>query len=139
MTSNPVAEASPQRVLVVDDDPAIRAMVRKALERHGFFVDTASDGVEALTKLENGVYELLVLDLMMPRLDGFGVLDRLEESETAAERPPKVLIMTAGAPTILQKLPRERVAGILTKPFDLSLLIESAKSLSAEAPDDPKS
>ena len=126
------SDASKRRVLVVDDDAAIRAMVRKALERHGFVVDTANDGVDALVKLEEGTYELLVLDLMMPRLDGFGVLDHLEESEMDGEnRPPKILIMTAAAPSILQKLPQERVDAILMKPFDISLLIERAKLLSA--------
>ena len=137
MASDAVAGApAARRVLVVDDDPAIRAMVRKALERHGFAVDTANDGVEALTRLEAGAYDLLVLDLMMPRLDGFGVLERLDDAETSAgSRPPKILIMTAAAPSILQRLPQERVAAILTKPFDIAVLIESAKMLSAVARD----
>ena len=117
-----------RRVLVVDDDPAIRVMVMKALERHGFAVETANDGVDALAKLEVGAYDLLVLDLMMPRLDGFGVLERLAASERAT---PKILIMTAAAPSILKKLPMERVSGILTKPFDISLLVDSARALSA--------
>lgn len=131
MPSDATEETSAQRVLVVDDDPPIRAMVKKALERHGFVVDTASDGVEALAKLEQGAYGLLVLDLMMPRLDGFGVLERLEvAADTAGDgRMPKILIMTAAAPSILHKLPQDRVAAILTKPFDISLLIENAKSL----------
>jgi DNA-binding response OmpR family regulator len=126
-----------RRVLVVDDDPSIRKMVTTALQRHGFTVDTAGDGVEALAKLEEGAYELLVLDLMMPRLDGFGVLERLEESQSdasAGSPRPKILIMTAAGPSILQKLPRERVAAILTKPFDLRMLIDNAELLSPGTP-----
>lgn len=139
MASDAVPEARGRRVLVVDDDPAIRVMVRKVLERQGFTVETANDGIEALEKLEQAVYDVLVLDLMMPRLDGFGVLDRLEGSAGSTDRPtPKILVMTAAAPSLLQKLPPGRVAAVLAKPFDIAKLLENAELLSAAARDESK-
>lgn len=114
------------RVLVVDDDPAIRTLVVTALQRNGFEVEAARDGVEALAQLENAPFDLLVLDLMMPRLDGFGVVDRLAKKGTDV---PKIMIMTAASPSVLRQVPGERIAKIITKPFDLSTLISSAKDL----------
>ena len=115
------------KVLVVDDEPAIRLLVTKALEKHGFSVETAVDGVDALHKLEQNTYDLMVLDVMMPRLDGIGVIEKI-----SGVTAPKVLIMTAASPAVLKQLPRDRVAGVITKPFDIRELIDSARSLTAE-------
>ena len=120
-----MVEVSPSaRVLVVDDEPAIRLLVTKALEKNGFVVETAVDGVDALHKLENGEYHLMVLDVMMPRLDGFGVIEKI-----SGPTAPKVLIVTAASPAVLKQLPKDRVAGVITKPFDIRELIESARTL----------
>jgi CheY-like chemotaxis protein len=124
--SDGMASQETFRVLVVDDDPAIRTLVVTALRRNGFSVEAAKDGVEALAQLENSRFDLLVLDLMMPRLDGFGVVDRLYQKGAEV---PKIMIMTAASPSVLRQVPKERVAKIITKPFDLSTLINSAKDL----------
>jgi DNA-binding response OmpR family regulator len=119
-----MSDGSPTaKVLVVDDEPAIRLLVTKALEKHGFIVETAVDGLDALHKLEDNSYDLMVLDVMMPRLDGFGVIEKIS-GET-----PKVLIMTAASPAVLKQLPHDRVAGVITKPFDIRELIDSARTL----------
>lgn len=65
------------RVLVVDDEPMVREVLARYLERDGFTVDLAVDGVDALQHLESVGADLVVLDLMLPRLDGFEVLRRL--------------------------------------------------------------
>lgn len=120
-----MADVSPvARVLVVDDEPAIRLLVTKALEKNGFEVETAVDGLDALHKLEQGTYHLMVLDVMMPRLDGFGVIEKI-----SGDKAPKVLIMTAASPAVLKQLPQDRVAGVITKPFDIRELIDSARNL----------
>lgn len=126
--------AKTTRVLVVDDEPSIRLLVTRALAKKGFEVDSATDGEEALSKLARHDYDLLVLDLMMPRVDGLSVIEGLSQNDAA----PKVLIMTAASPTILYQIPRDRVAGIITKPFDLASLVESAESLSDESGGDPR-
>lgn len=118
------------KVLVVDDEPSILKLVSRALQKNGFETEVASDGVEALTKLEAARFDLLILDLMMPRMNGFDVIEQLSEN---GERPPKILIMTAASPSILQDLPVDRVEKIITKPFELQTLIRSAfEAASAE-------
>lgn len=122
------------RVLVVDDDASIRLLVKRALEKHGFFeLDVAADGVEALRKLEEEHFDLLILDLMMPRLNGFDVVERL--SRTGAEMP-KILVMTAASPSVLRDLPVHRVEKIITKPFEIQTLISSALDVAGEKTDE---
>ena len=104
-------------------------MVCTALRRHGFAAVSAQDGIEALAMLHAADYDLLLLDLMMPRLDGFGVLEKIDD--TAAPHP-KILIMTAAVPSILGQLPRERVNAVLTKPFDIATLIATARAVAAD-------
>jgi CheY-like chemotaxis protein len=114
------------RVLVVDDDASIRLLVTRTLEKQGFMVDSAVDGVEALQKLSECGYDLLVLDLMMPRLGGVGVIEELPANGPA----PKILVMTAASPSVLHQIPRDRVDAIITKPFDLTTLVAAAEKLS---------
>ena len=79
-------------VLIVDDDPDIRMMLRFALEDAGFEVRTASDGVEALAALRERTPDCMVLDLMMPNLDGFGLLRVMRE--TGLESATRTVILT---------------------------------------------
>jgi CheY-like chemotaxis protein len=81
------------RVLVVDDEPAIRALVAKIVERAGLQVDTAADGVEAIEKMAAHSYEVVVLDLMMPRVDGFGVVEHVRQN---MDEKPALIVATAG-------------------------------------------
>ena len=67
------------RLLVVDDESDLVTLVRANLERAGFRVRTAADGLEALDRLRHEHVDLLLLDVMMPNLDGWGVLARLHE------------------------------------------------------------
>ncbi len=80
------------KVLIVDDDPAVRDMLMRALEREGHSVVQASDGREALERIDADV-SVVVLDLMMPEVDGFEVLDTLRQHEAYASLP--VLVFTA--------------------------------------------
>lgn len=116
--------ASPRlRVLVTDDDPAIRTLVCRVFGRRNFEVVSASDGAEAIALLDAQQFDLLVLDLMMPRVDGIGVITHLEARGGST---PPIIVMTAAVPDILRRLPRERVSSIITKPFDLEQLLREA-------------
>lgn len=123
------------KVLVVDDEPSIRLLVSRALQRNGFETDVASDGVEALEKLEQDRFDLLILDVMMPRLNGIDVIEQLSGN---AERPPKILVMTAASPSVLRDLPAHRVEKIITKPFELQTLISSAIAAASAEPAEPE-
>lgn len=119
------SEGAGLRVLVADDDPAIRMLVQRVLVRQGYDVSTAFDGADAIAQLDQNRYDLLVLDLMMPRVDGIGVIAHLQSQGAAT---PPILVMTAAAPDILQRLPKERIARIITKPFDLDELMRDANA-----------
>jgi CheY-like chemotaxis protein len=106
------------RVLIVDDDPSIRQLVGTIVRRERLTVDTASDGAEAIALLEKNVYSVILLDLMMPRVDGFGVIDYLKEHTPA--RKPVVLVVTAYADQTFKKVDAGIVAGVLRKPFEVA-------------------
>jgi DNA-binding response OmpR family regulator len=72
-------ESPDQRILIVDDEPNVRLMLRTALESSGYRVSEAADGQGALEQLERGPFHLMILDLRMPRLDGMATLARLRE------------------------------------------------------------
>lgn len=108
-----------KRVLVVDDDDAIRAMVERVLKREHYEVESARDGFEAIEKLTRNDYTTVLLDLMMPRVDGHGVLRYLEERP----RAPAVIIMTASMQSAQETASARPVFRVLSKPFDIRQLV----------------
>ncbi|GAY13052.1 response regulator transcription factor [Pseudonocardia sp. N23] len=115
-----------QRVLVVDDDRAIRDSLGRALELEGYDVDLLADGVEALARLRRATFDALVLDVMMPGIDGLGVCRVLRAD---GDRTP-ILMLTARVETA------DRVAGLdagaddyLPKPFELDELLARLRAL----------
>ena len=115
------------KVLVVDDDMTIRMLVTKIFVRSGDEVANAADGEEAIEKLACDRFDLILLDLMMPRTDGFGVLQFLQ---TLPEAPPAI-VMTAAAPALVENLRPFQVAGVVTKPFELTTIVEMARVATA--------
>lgn len=115
--------ANRMRVLVVDDDPAIRALVRTILGRAGFVVDTARDGCEAIDMIAETEYDGVILDVMMPRLDGLGVIDVLQHVDAALLE--RTLVLTASHLKSLQELP---VFGVMSKPFGNDELLERTRA-----------
>ena len=105
-----------KRVLVVDDDPAIRQLLGLVLRRRSLIVDEARDGSEALALINEHQYAVILLDLLMPVLDGFGVLDALQGP--ALSSPPVVLVVTGAGRREIAHLDPRRVHGIVKKPFD---------------------
>lgn len=103
-----------KRVLVVDDDPDIRELLTSMLVRRELTVDRAAGGREALDLLRQNNYSVVLLDLMMPELDGFQVLQAID---TAALQPV-VLVVTGADRSQLRALDSKRIHGIVRKPFD---------------------
>jgi DNA-binding response OmpR family regulator len=110
---------SSQRVLVVDDEPAIRALVAKIVERAGHPVDTAADGEEAIQKIEAERYSVIVLDLMMPNVDGYALIEYLK---TRGGVRPAIIVVSAGESAALRQLDGSVVHSIVRKPFDIDVL-----------------
>jgi CheY-like chemotaxis protein len=110
-----------RKILVVDDDDAIRVMVERVLRREKYEVESARDGFEAIEKLAHGDYATVLLDLMMPRVDGHGVLRFLEEEPIAPK--PRVIVMTANMQGANETATARPVFRILSKPFDIQQLV----------------
>jgi CheY-like chemotaxis protein len=108
------------RVLVADDDFAIRQLVCTILQREGLEVDCVADGAEAIEKLEQQEYAVLLLDLMMPRVDGFGVVAHLAAHPPAQK--PVVLVISAYADHKYREVDANIVSGVLRKPFEVAEL-----------------
>src|ERR671919_2213552 len=120
------------RVLVVDDDRRLRDMLRRALESEGFEIDSAEDGGRALAAISQRAFDLVVLDVLMPGVDGLGVARRLRQRGDATP----ILMLTArdGIP--------DRVAGLdagaddyLVKPFALEELYARLRALLRRLPE----
>ena len=113
------------RLLVIEDEADLLASLAKALREEGYAVDTADDGEEGLYKAQSWDYDALVLDVMLPRLDGWQLLQRLRQSKKTP-----VLMLTA------RDTSRDRVRGLDTgaddyvvKPFDLDELLARLRAL----------
>ena len=120
-------------VLLVDDDPDIRGMLAFTLDDYGFTVREAGDGAQAIAALELRAPDLMVLDLMMPGIDGFGVLAAMRERNLAPET--RVLILSCKVDE------RDLVRGYelgadeyVTKPFDPDGLAATIAGLLAGEP-----
>ncbi len=125
-TPDPAIPTAP--ILVVDDDAKIVRLVRTYLERDGFSVVTASDGPAALDAIETHAPALVVLDLMLPELDGRAVIRAVRRDEEAGRTP--ILVLSARSSTI------DRIAGLedgaddyLPKPFSPAELVLRVKSI----------
>jgi CheY-like chemotaxis protein len=105
-----------KRVLIVDDDPDVRKLITSALTAHGLVIDSAGDGEEALGYLRENAYSVILLDLLMPKLDGFGVLAAMKTD--GMQSPPVVLVLTGADRTVVERLDPQRIHGIVRKPFD---------------------
>jgi two-component system response regulator RegX3 len=135
MTQRPVQETSvadPQLILVVDDEPSYRDALSVALQREGFAVDTAADGVEALERFEASRPALVLLDVMLPRMSG---VDVCREIRTTSRTP--IIMVTAKNAEI------DAVVGLevgaddyVTKPFRLRELIARVRAALRRVPAD---
>ena len=113
-------------ILVVEDEISLANAIKKILEQHGFMVDAVHDGPSALDYAEGFSYELIILDVMLPGLDGFGVVQKLRQKGIATP----VLMLTARTTV------RDKVTGLnsgaddyMTKPFDTEELIARVNAL----------
>lgn len=106
------------RVLVADDDQSIRQLVCTIVRRERLEVDCVNDGAEAIEKLQQHEYSVILLDLMMPRVDGFGVIEHLKANPP--KQKPVILVITAYADQRFKEVDPNIVAGVLRKPFEVA-------------------
>jgi CheY-like chemotaxis protein len=123
-------ETETERILVVDDDDAIRNLVERVLRREKYHVETARDGFEAIEKLAQNDYAAILLDLMMPRVDGHGVLRYLVEERPAPK--PRVIVMTANLAGAAEAERAPVTARVLPKPFDIHDLVRHVRDCGSQ-------
>lgn len=116
-------------VLIVDDEPDVRFVLRVALEKGGFAVEEAQDGLEALSKLKSVSPAVILLDIMMPKMDGYAFHQKLKEDPQTADIPV-VIITGKGQMKELWDLRQDlKIVAYLEKPFPVAMLIGKLKEL----------
>lgn len=118
------------KILIAEDDLSLQKVLRTLLEKNGYTVDTVGDGIKALEYLRFGDYDGVILDVMMPKMDGMKVLENIRREKNAVP----VLMLTAKSEI------DDKVAGLdlgandyLTKPFDLRELLARLRVLTRKA------
>jgi DNA-binding response OmpR family regulator len=104
-------------ILVVDDDVQLQALLRLLLERAGFDVDEAFDGRDGLSRMMACDYDTVLLDLMMPNLDGFGLLTLMRQKRPALLK--RTVVCTAVSDMRLTGLDETEIYRVIRKPFDI--------------------
>ena len=121
-------------ILVVDDDRTTRHLTRATLLKAGYDVRVAKDGAEALTRLRGKKYDLVLLDVWMPRMDGLAMLDRMKKLRTR----PRVIVMTSDdAPDTLLKAIRRQAHTFVHKPVEPAALVNLVRDVLKSAPEPP--
>jgi CheY-like chemotaxis protein len=115
------------RILIADDDPQMRRLVRSILERDGYEVTEAADGLDALDQVEGKSFDLMVLDVDMPRLDGLGVLEELRARVATSGVP--VIVLTARTDDTEARVLDLGAQDFLTKPVQAQSLQARVKAV----------
>lgn len=112
-----------RRILVVDDEEDIQTFLCDVFRDAGWTVDSAQNGLEALERIEQCRPDLVLLDIVMPVVDGWGVLERLRQTAT----PPRVLVLSGV--TDSDRALQAGASGHLAKPFEVEELLEACARL----------
>ena len=109
------------RVLVVDDDPDLVAICSLVLESEGYAVDAASNGSEAVDKIESNDIDVVLLDVMMPVLDGLSVCKMVKRNPRTKDLP----VVLISASSVLRERGRGCADAVIEKPFDINDLVHT--------------
>ncbi len=104
-----------QRARIADDDPVARYLIANVLNQRRVAFDEAANGADAVKALKQHEYTMVFLDLLMPRIDGWGVIDFVRRYKT---KPPRIVIITGVKNQALSVADRELVAGLIYKPLE---------------------
>lgn len=119
-------------ILIVDDEKAVRNLLTRVAQRAGFEAEGAKDGVEALEMLQKKSYEIVIVDLMMPRLSGYELIQKINEMKPR----PAVIVATALTNGDVATLDDSMVRRVIRKPFDIkavaNALVETARYLTEQ-------
>ena len=120
-----------ESVLIVDDDPVVRRMLQLSFESEGFAVLTAGDGLEGLEAMRSGKPDVVILDIMMPKLDGMKVMNEVNDDDDLRGTP--VILLSAKATSLDVDLGlKAGAADYITKPVDPIDLVDRVRSVLAK-------
>jgi DNA-binding response OmpR family regulator len=123
-----MAEETTKKILVVDDEPDVASLLTLMLKSQGYDVITARDGQEALEKARNQNPDLILLDVMLPKMDGYKVARMLKFDENFSHIP--IILLTAKIQEKDRQTGMEMGANdYVTKPFDTALLLSKIKTI----------
>jgi len=124
-----------KKVIVIDDDAYIRELYVEVLKGEGYTVDFASNGEEAYNKLSQGGYDLVLLDIMMPKMDGLGIIEALKKNPPPVKNGPILLLTNLDHEPLIKDAMGEGAAAFIIKaditPEDL---VEQVKKYLVEQP-----
>lgn len=116
------------RALLVEDDPGIRRLVERLLQRRNIEVDSATDGETALAKLRSNRYKVLILDLMVPKVNGFEIIEFIKREKLDVP----VAVVSAVSQQALTRLDLDIVKVVIPKPFDVDEFTKAILKICSE-------
>jgi DNA-binding response OmpR family regulator len=119
----------PYKILVADDEPDVLFVLEDSIKKAGYTAILAHDGLEALEKVSKEKPDLIVLDIMMPKLDGQSVNVKLKENKETANIPVIVVTAFGQFKKLLEVRNELTVSGYLEKPFPVSALLDKIKEI----------
>ena len=129
LLNNAVEENNPKSILVVDDSSVIRIAMKQLLNKAGYDVTLAKDGLDALEIIPTKKWDMIITDLEMPNLDGFGLLVKLNENEDTKNIP--VIVITGHQDIHIDVNNSENLFGIYKKPWKEAKLLQKVKTISS--------
>lgn len=122
-----------KRVIVIDDDLYIRELYVEVLKNEGYTVDSAVNGEDAYNKLKNGGYDLVLLDIMMPKMDGLQIMDALRKTPPPVKNGPILLLTNLDhEPLVKDALSKGASAFIIKADITPEVLLEQVKKYLGE-------
>lgn len=116
------------KILVIDDEPSIVEAIRQRLEFYGYDVIGAYDGLEGLNKAEAEMPDIIILDIIMPKMHGFEVCKKLKE-KPKTKKIPVILITGAGLEDIAKNEPEVHAEACIAKPYEAKKLSETIRDI----------
>lgn len=118
-----------KKILIVDDDQFLRDLYEEILKDAGYEVDMAVDGEDGLAKIQATAYDLILLDIMMPKLDGLGVLKRLKETPTAHKNNIVMLTNLAHNPIVKEVMDLGAISYLIKADMTPDQLLDNVKKV----------
>ena len=128
------APIAPQKILVVDDDKAVIALLESLLSGQGYKVSAANDGLDAMVQVRNNIPDLIILDIMMPELNGYDVCGNLKFDERFKHIP--IIVLTSREQELAPRISQLMGIGYMQKPIDSKILLEKIQNILKISPNE---